>query len=590
MAFSKLSVERLKNQVDIVDVIGSVVDLKKQGANYKACCPFHGEKTPSFVVSQDKQIFTCFGCHASGDVIEFTKKYYNLDFNEAVKKLSEQYNIPLEETGFQNNYSEYYKANQVAAEFFYRAFTKGPNRGYTYMKQRGISPRILKRFGIGYADEEWSSLSDHFKSRGIDEKIIIELGLCSKGKNGKLYDRFRNRVMFPIVNTAGKIIGFGGRAIDESDNPKYLNSPESKIFKKKDNLYGLNLSRNNIKQGNPLIVVEGYMDVIGLNQSGVETAAASLGTALTSNQANLIKRYTKEVVLSYDADKAGRAAALRGIDVLKNADCRVKVLHVTGAKDPDEYIKKHGKEDFLKLVDKALPSAEYKILNAATGYDLKNEDDKIRYIKKLTKEVFTTFDSVEREIYSKKVSGELGISLEALSMAVEEDVKHEDENNKLRHDTRVVGGTIKSDETHEEPTLIERDAIKLIIRDESYIDKIDEINDFFDTTIAELIFDAIKNDVSSEGVLDINRVLDILDEVSSWYLKDILENTPSAKSTDDIFADCVKRNEMKKLNIEQKNILKELSLINESDEAASEQAALLMTKLKYIQEKMSRKE
>ncbi|MFR7991313.1 MAG: DNA primase, partial [Anaerovoracaceae bacterium] len=375
MGFSNQTIESLKNQVNIIDIVGRCVPLKRAGSNYKGVCPFHSEKTPSFVVSEQKQIFTCFGCGASGDVIEFVQRYYNLDFNEAIEKIAGEYGITLEKNAYNDRREIYYKVNKMAAGFFYRAFTERANKGYAYMKRRGISPAVLKKFGIGYADEQWDSLFRYLQSQGVDKKIILELGLASESR-GKCYDKFRDRVIFPIINTAGKVIGFGGRAIDGRDNPKYLNSPESRIFQKKNNLYGLNISRQSAGKAGYIILVEGYMDVIALYQSGVENVAASLGTALTENQAKLIKRYTKDVVLSYDADGAGRAAALRGIEILKSEDCKVKVLHVDDGKDPDEYIKKNGKEAFLQLVQGALPYADYKLESAKTGFDLNSDEGK----------------------------------------------------------------------------------------------------------------------------------------------------------------------------------------------------------------------
>ena len=244
-SFSNHTIENLKSQINIVDVIGRCVPLKRAGSNYKGVCPFHNEKTPSFVVSETKQIFTCFGCGATGDVIEFVKRFYNLEFSEAIEKLANEYGITLEKKERSDNRDVYYQVNRMAANFFYKAFTETANKGYPYMKRRGISPAILKKFGIGYADEKWDSLYQYLKSQGVDTKIMVELGLVSESK-GKYYDKFRNRVMFPIINTSGKVIGFGGRAINPDDNPKYLNSPESKIFQKKNNLYGLNISRQSV--------------------------------------------------------------------------------------------------------------------------------------------------------------------------------------------------------------------------------------------------------------------------------------------------------------------------------------------------------
>ena len=233
MLFTSRSLANLKDRIDIVEVVSRVVTLKRAGSSYKGVCPFHSEKTPSFVVSEQKQIFTCFGCGTSGDAIEFVKRYYNLDFSEAVEKLAQEYGVELEKSsGYGRDLDIYYKINKAAATFFYRAFTEKANKGYAYMKKRGLSNTVLKKFGIGYADEKWDSLYNHLIGLGYDKKVILELGLATESK-GKCYDKFRNRVMFPIINTSGKVIGFGGRAIASGDNPKYLNSPESVIFRKK---------------------------------------------------------------------------------------------------------------------------------------------------------------------------------------------------------------------------------------------------------------------------------------------------------------------------------------------------------------------
>ncbi|MBQ1288792.1 MAG: DNA primase, partial [Erysipelotrichaceae bacterium] len=326
-------VDEIKSRCNIVDVIGRVVTLKKAGANYKGLCPFHNEKTPSFIVSETKQIFKCFGCGESGDVITFVEKYYNLDFKGAAEMLARDYGIDL--TGAfanQGNKKELYNINREAARYFFKALRAKDNPGYRYMAGRGITNDTLREFGIGYADDNWTSLTDYLTGKGFDPKTLYELGLVSRSDKGRYYDKFRNRVIFPIINTAGEIIGFGGRVIDKGE-PKYLNSSESKAFQKKNNLYGINLAKNYIAKDDCIVLVEGYMDVISLYQAGIKNVAASLGTALTPNQASLIKRYTKNVILSYDADNAGQLAADRGLDILYNEGLKAKVLKVPEGKD-----------------------------------------------------------------------------------------------------------------------------------------------------------------------------------------------------------------------------------------------------------------
>lgn len=559
MSFSSSTIENLKNQINIIDVVGSCVTLKRAGSNYKGACPFHNEKTPSFVVSESKQIFTCFGCGAKGDAIGFVERYYNLDFSEAVEKLAGQYGIELERTRSNDKYDIYYEVNKLAARFFYDAFTQKANKGYTYMKNRGISPAILKKFGIGYADESWDSLYKYLLSKGIDKKIMLELGLISESK-GKCYDKFRNRVIFPIINTSGKVIGFGGRAISSNDNPKYLNSPESKIFQKKNNLYGLNLSRQNLSKAGKIILVEGYMDVISLYQSGVDNVAASLGTALTENQAKLIKRYTKNVVLSYDADGAGRAAALRGLEILKAADCKVKVLHVTDGKDPDEYIKKNGKNEFLKLVDTALPYGDYKLEAAKAGYNLKNDEDKIDYLKKAV-EIIEKLSPVEQEIYIKKVSDSLKISPGAIRLELSGGSVPK---NNSSNDNRISKST-KDNSDSCEITPLEKNLLKVLLTNESYIDEINNYPHIIDSSDGKGILEVIVEEYKNNHSVDAKIVLDSLPEHQAALLQEIIDTVIVGGNESEVFNQCIDTWKSINLKKREEEIITLLSMADEED-------------------------
>ncbi len=409
------TVDEIKSRCDIVDVIGRVVPLKKTGSNFKGLCPFHKEKTPSFIVSEDRQRFTCFGCGETGDVISFVEKYYNLDFIGAVEMLAKEYGIEVSMSHGSGGKKkeELYEINRQAAAFFYRALRERANPGYTYMKNRGISEEVMNRFGIGYADGNWQSLLDHMTSLKVDRNRLVELGLASRSGD-RYYDKFRDRVIFPIINTSGKVIGFGGRIIGDG-TPKYLNSPESSVFQKKNNLYGLNLSRTDVGKEDRIILVEGYMDVIALHQAGIRNVAASLGTALTENQAALIKRYTKNVVLSYDADEAGQNAAMRGVNILYQADLKPRVLKVTDGKDPDEFIHAHGRQAFLELVDGALPIGDFKMERVRGKYDLSDDQQKIDYLREMVGEL-RMLKPAEVDLYERKLADETGISQRAIRM------------------------------------------------------------------------------------------------------------------------------------------------------------------------------
>ncbi len=412
-------IDELKLQVNIVDVIGREVNLKKAGANYKGLCPFHSEKTPSFMVNEEKQIFNCFGCGQKGDVIKFVQTYYNLPFMDAVEKLAGEYGITMPErhhSGPKIDYEKYYSINAKAARFYFKNLSAGHNKGLAYFRKRGLSDDTITKFGLGYAPASGTALVDYLRSENIADEDMLKLGLVNKGKSG-LYDKFRDRAMFPIINTQDKVIGFGGRAIGDY-KPKYLNSPESEIFLKKNNLFGINLTRNSISSQDRAIIVEGYMDVISLYQSGVTNVAASLGTALTDNQAKLLCRYSKNIVLSYDSDQAGISAALRGITVITGAGGKPKVLTVSDGKDPDEFVQKHGKDDFIKLADNAVPATDFRLKLARRGFDLSNDRDVLDYIEQIVP-ILKTLGPVECNMYVRKLSSEFGISEQAINMAVQ---------------------------------------------------------------------------------------------------------------------------------------------------------------------------
>lgn len=412
-------IDDLKMQVNIVDVVGREVELKKAGANYKGLCPFHSEKTPSFMVNEERQIFNCFGCGQKGDVIKFVQEYYKLPFMEAVEKLCGEYGITMPErrhSSQRKDYSRYYEINAKAARFFYNCLGSRNNKGLAYLRQRGLSRDTIVKFGLGYAPASGTALVEHLRSEKVTDEEMLTLGLANSGKNG-LYDKFRDRVIFPIINTQDKVIGFGGRAIGDI-KPKYLNSPESEVFLKKNNLYGLNFTKSEISSEGRAIIVEGYMDVISLYQSGVRNVAASLGTALTDNQAKLLCRYSKNIVLSYDSDNAGINAALRGISVISNAGGKPKVLTVTDGKDPDEYIQKNGREAFLRLADEAVPATEFRLNLARRDFDLSTDMGVIAYIERVVP-VLRSLGPVEQELYIRKLSSELGISEHSILMTVQ---------------------------------------------------------------------------------------------------------------------------------------------------------------------------
>lgn len=415
--YSEELIEEIKNSNDIVDVISQYVNLKRSGRNFFGLCPFHKEKSPSFSVSPDKQIFHCFGCGAGGNVIHFFSKIENADFKEAIGILANRAGIELPTL---NNYednktallkSKVYEINQIAAEFYHQNLYKPTSKiGQEYIKKRKLDNRTLKSFLIGYSGN-FDELYRILKQKGFTEEEILASSLVNKTDDGKYIDRFRKRVMFPIQDTRNKVIAFGGRVTDDS-KPKYINSPENIVYSKGRHLFGLNVAkRGELKN---IIIVEGYMDAISLYQRGITNVVASLGTALTEAQGRLLRRYSERVTIGYDSDGAGQAATLRGLEILQNIGCDVRILQISGAKDPDEYVIKYGPERFLKCVEQAISLVEFKVKMLKQSLNLDNINDKIKFLNQVAKILSNVTNSIERELYVEKIANEYNVSKEAI--------------------------------------------------------------------------------------------------------------------------------------------------------------------------------
>ena len=415
--YSEELIEEIKNSNDIVDVISQYVILKRSGRNFFGLCPFHKEKSPSFSVSPDKQIFHCFGCGAGGNVIHFISKIENADFKEAIGILANRAGIELPTL---NNYednktallkSKVYEINQIAAEFYHQNLYKPTSKiGQEYIKKRKLDNRTLKSFLIGYSGN-FDELYRILKQKGFTEEEILASSLVNKTDDGKYIDRFRKRVMFPIQDTRNKVIAFGGRVTDDS-KPKYINSPENIVYSKGRHLFGLNVAkRGELKN---IIIVEGYMDAISLYQRGITNVVASLGTALTEAQGRLLRRYSERVTIGYDSDGAGQAATLRGLEILQNIGCDVRILQISGAKDPDEYVIKYGPERFLKCVEQAISLVEFKVKMLKQSLNLDNINDKIKFLNQVAKILSNVTNSIERELYVEKIANEYNVSKEAI--------------------------------------------------------------------------------------------------------------------------------------------------------------------------------
>ncbi|MCD6436483.1 MAG: DNA primase, partial [Clostridiales bacterium] len=402
-------------KVNIVDLVNSYLPLKKSGRNYKALCPFHSEKTPSFVVSEEKQIFHCFGCGASGSAISFVMQIENLDFIDAIEQIGDRYGLNLDEYSVKkydskshDEQEELFVINKVAAKGFYNNLNNNKN-AYEYLINRNLNPQTMKKFGLGFAPDEWDFIAKNLKKK-FKNNILEKSGLIVKRDNSTgYYDRFRNRIIFPIFDIRGRVIGFGGRVMDDT-MPKYLNSPDTPVFNKSFHLYGMNYAKNHLKDNKQLVIVEGYMDVISLYDKGIYNVAASLGTSLTEGHGRLIERYAKEVVLLYDSDQAGIKATRRAIDVLRPFLVKVKVLSLNDGLDPDEYILKYGKDKLQKLIDDAQDAMEYMLDYYKEDLNFSIKSDIIEYVERI-KSLFRGIDnSIEYELYIKRVSKETGLS------------------------------------------------------------------------------------------------------------------------------------------------------------------------------------
>ncbi|MGL4999764.1 MAG: DNA primase [Cetobacterium sp.] len=417
MKYKSEDVDLLLQQLHIEEVVGEVVDLKKTGANYKGLCPFHQDNNPSFVVSPSKNICKCFVCGAGGNPIKFYSEYKKISFVEAVEELSKKYNVAIKKVGNTNvnEDREYYDIMEEAHNYYKEEVFKNTAReALEYLSKRKINPKLIKDTGIGYAPNSWTALYDHLLIKGFSKEKIFQLGLAKQTEKGT-YDSFRNRIIFPIYSVSGRIIAFGGRSLeDRKDIPKYINSQENPIFSKGRNLYGFIQKGSNIKKKNYSILMEGYMDVLSAHSYGFDVALAPLGTAFTDEQGKLLKKYTNNVILSFDMDDAGQKATERAIIVLKSQGFNIRVLVYKDAKDPDDYLKKYGKEAFLKVVKESLEAFDYLYVKYSSEYSLEDHMSKQNFINRF-KEFFQCLENdLERSLYMDKLSKSLSIDIDIL--------------------------------------------------------------------------------------------------------------------------------------------------------------------------------
>lgn len=575
-------IDKVKESSDIVDIISNYIQLKKSGSNFVGLCPFHNEKTPSFTVSESKQYFRCFGCGEGGDSIAFIMKKENLDFVDAVKLLADKYNIQMEEKQIdQKSVGEkerLYNINKETARFFYDNL--GSNqKSLDYLSKRQIDIKTMRQFGLGYANDSWDSLHKHLLKKGFKSEEIAKIGLIGrKSGNTGYYDKFRDRIIFPIIDTRSRVIGFGGRVMNDSV-PKYLNSSDSMIFNKGNHLYGLNLvSKYSDKK--KILLVEGYMDVISLFSSGVNFAVASLGTALTERQAKLLKRFGEEIYICYDSDDAGTKATLRAIDILIEADVKPRIILLPNGMDPDDYIKKMGNIEFNKLFVKSLNHIDYKINISKTKYNLDSIEEKIQFTLEVSKIIRSLKSPVEQDVFIKKISEDTGISLEAIEAEVKRNKYVNKSTNKFKGQkpnispvkARITSGNLKA----------EVDLLLLMIEDKDYFDVIKDSLELEDFSSKEYrrVYEIIKNQYLDKTTIDIDNIIEIYSkETQNKEIIDTLKmsniNYQSTK-IEQIIKDLINTLVYNKLETKRKHIIEKISILEKKDHRDNEEDEMFL--------------
>lgn len=545
MPFPESFLQELKLRSDITEIASSYVNLKRHGRNMVGLCPFHGEKTPSFNIYTENGSFYCFGCGAGGDVITFIMKIENLDYVEAVKFLAQRAGMEMPENTYDDSLSKLrmriYEANREAARFFHATLlSQRGQSGLNYLRGRALSDRTIRHFGLGFADDDWNSLCNHLKNKGFSEYEIYSANLAFKRKNGNgIYDRFVNRVMFPIIDLRGNVIAFGGRIMTD-EKPKYLNTSDTPVFKKSENLFSLNNAKSSGTR--TLILCEGYMDVIALNQAGFTNAVATLGTALTNEQAVLMKRYADEVIICYDADGAGQKATARAIQILRNAGLPIKILTVPSGKDPDEFIRSKGENGpaaFKLLIEKCGNDIEYRLMKLKENYNLNTTDGKVAFLNEAVKIVATIESPIERDVFASKLCAELEIDKNAFLEQISK-VKRWDRRENIKKETRQIQAELngQSDKINREhykkprSSSAEEALLVYLINNPDYANSISErvTPDKFSNSLIKRYYEYVLSKIKSgyEPLTSVSSDFNS-DEVS--YLYKLISTTIPAAST-----------------------------------------------------------
>ncbi len=563
--YSDEIIDEVRQTNDIVDIISQYVQLKRSGRNYFGLCPFHNEKSPSFSVSPDKQIFHCFGCGVGGNVFTFLTKIEGISFIEAVQNLAERSNIQLPtienkgEALKEELKQKVYKVNEFAAKYYHENLYKPESKiAQEYIKKRKLTNETLQAFQIGFSgkfDELYKALTEE----GFKEPEILESGLVNKNDNGKYIDRYRNRLMFPICDVRGRVIAFGGRVLDDS-KPKYINSPENIVYSKGRHLFGLNVAKKgDIKK---ILIVEGYMDVISLHQRGITNVVASLGTALTQQQGWLLRKNSEQIILSFDSDEAGLTAKMRALDILQNMGCDIRVLQMEGAKDPDEFVIKYGNARFQVLVEKALSVVEFKVKNLKRNLNLDNTNDKIKFLNEIAKLISKIDNTIEKEIYIEKIAKTYDISKEAIYAEVNKLSYSNSKGEKILEKAKPVikHEKVEKDNVPESIRKRENTILAILLMGDLQIYKVIEQNIKVEDFKVQLNHKIVKKlyEEFEKGNSNINGILDNLDEQEQNHITMIMADDYEIEDIEKAIDDIIQSYQKEKLNNKKFEILEKL--------------------------------
>ncbi len=576
--YSEEIIDEVRQSNDIVDVISQYVHLKRSGRNYFGLCPFHNEKSPSFSVSPDKQIFHCFGCGVGGNVFTFLMKIEGIGFVEAVQMLAERANIQLptlenrEDAAKEALKSKVYKVNEFTAEYYHQNLYKPTSKmAQEYVKKRKLSNDTLKSFRIGFSGK-FDELYKELKKQGFGNQEILESGLVNKNDRGEYIDRYRNRLMFPICDARGRVIAFGGRVLDDS-KPKYINSPENIVYSKGRHLFGLNVAKKSNEIKKRILIVEGYMDVISLHQRGITNVVAPLGTALTQAQGWLLRRNSEQVVLSFDSDEAGLKAKIRAMDILQDMGCDVRVLQMEGAKDPDEYIIKYGNARFNVLVENALSVIEFKVKLLKQDLNLENTSDKIKFLNEIAKIIAKVDNTIEREVYIEKIAKQYDISKEAIYAEVNKLTYANSSGEKILERPRpvVVHKPVSEVKVSEATKRRENTIISILLMGDLNIYKIikqnisvENLKDPINKEIIQKLYEEFEN-----GNSNINSIIDSLSEEAQSRITEIMAEDYEIDNVEKAIDDILQNYERESLNERKIEILNLLSMNLENEQKMS---------------------